>query len=130
MLTRILMGLGVVAVGLVVVVATRPSSFHVARTARIAAAPAAVFTQVHDFHNWEAWNPWGKIDPAMKHSYAGAPSGEGAVYAWAGNNQVGEGRMTLIESRPNELVRIRLDFLKPFAATSIAEFTLKPQGNG
>ena len=37
--------------------------------------------------------------------------------------------MTITESRPNELIRIRLDFFKPFAATSIAEFTFKPEGN-
>jgi hypothetical protein len=36
--------------------------------------------------------------------------------------------MTLTESRPSELVRINLEFLKPFAATSTAEFTFKPEG--
>jgi hypothetical protein len=38
--------------------------------------------------------------------------------------------MTLEESRPSELVRIRLDFLKPFAATNTAEFAFKPEGGG
>jgi hypothetical protein len=42
---------------------------------------------------------------------------------------VGEGRMTLTESRPNELVRIKLEFVKPFASTADTEFTFKPQGN-
>lgn len=35
----------------------------------------------------------------------------------------------LTESRPNELIRIKLDFFKPFAATNTAEFTFKPEGN-
>ena len=35
--------------------------------------------------------------------------------------------MTITESRPNELVRIKLEFIKPFAATNTAEFTLKPE---
>ena len=35
--------------------------------------------------------------------------------------------MTIIESRPNELVQFRLDFKKPFAATNTAEFVLKPE---
>jgi hypothetical protein len=69
------------------------------------------------------------MDPAMKQTYEGAPAGIGAVYTWAGNNQAGEGRMTLTESRPSELVRIKLEFLKPFAGTSIAEFTFKPEDN-
>jgi uncharacterized protein YndB with AHSA1/START domain len=84
---------------------------------------------VNDFHKWEAWNPWGKLDPAMKESYEGAPAGVGAVYTWTGNSQVGEGRMTITESRPNELIRIKMEFLKPFAATSTAEFTFRPEGN-
>jgi uncharacterized protein YndB with AHSA1/START domain len=64
----------------------------------------------------------------MKQAYEGAPAGAGAVYTWAGNHEVGEGRMTVIESRPDDLIRIRLDFLKPFAGTSTAEFTFEPKG--
>ena len=37
--------------------------------------------------------------------------------------------MTIVESRPNELVRIRLDFEKPFTSTGLAEFTFKPAGD-
>jgi uncharacterized protein YndB with AHSA1/START domain len=124
MLVKVLVALAVLVVAGAVVVATRPSEFRVTRTGTISAPPAVVFAQVNDFHKWEAWNPWGKLDPAMKQSYEGAPAGVGAVYTWAGNSQVGEGHMTLTESRPNELIRIKMEFLKPFAATSTAEFTL------
>jgi hypothetical protein len=55
--------------------------------------------------------------------------GTGAVYSWAGNSDVGEGRMTITESRPHELVRIKLEFIKPFSATNTTEFTFKPEGN-
>ena len=53
----------------------------------------------------------------MKQTYEGAPAGTGASYTWAGNDQVGEGRMTLTESRPSDLIRIQLEFLKPFPAS-------------
>jgi Polyketide cyclase / dehydrase and lipid transport len=129
MLKIILIALVVIVVVLVVMIALQPSDFRVARSTPISAAPPAVFAQVNDFHKWEAWNPWGKIDPAMKHAYEGAPAGTGAVYTWAGNKEVGEGRMTIIESRPSELIRIKLEFFKPFAATNTAEFTFKPEGN-
>ena len=36
--------------------------------------------------------------------------------------------MTIIESRPHDLIRIKLEFFKPFKATSTAEFTFKPEG--
>jgi uncharacterized protein YndB with AHSA1/START domain len=130
MLKKILIGIAVLIAGFLAVVAIQPAEFRVARSATIGAPPEKVFAQVNDFRQWGAWSPWEKIDPQMKRTYEGAPSGTGAVYAWAGNNEVGEGKMTLTESRPAELVRIRLDFLKPFAATNTAEFTFKPEGAG
>src|SRR5216117_1442253 len=129
MLIKILVALAVIVLGFVGVVATRPAEYRVARTATISAPAPAVFAQVNDFHKWEAWSPWAKLDPAMKQTYEGAPAGTGAIYTWTGNTQVGEGRMTLTESRPSELIRINLEFLKPFAATSTAEFTFRPEGN-
>jgi hypothetical protein len=110
------------------VVAMQPAEFRVARSAIIFAPTPDVFAQVNDFHNWEAWSPWAKLDPAAKVSFAGSPAGEGAVFNWSGNRKVGEGRMTLIESKPSERIRIRLEFVKPMQGTSIAEFTFIAQG--
>jgi len=117
----------VVVSGLAVVVARRPAEFRVERTTVIAAPPAAVFAQVNDFHRWQAWNPWGKMDPSMTQRFEGSAAGAGAVYTWSGNRQVGEGRMTIVDSRPDELIRIRLEFLKPLPGESVAEFTFAPQ---
>jgi hypothetical protein len=129
MLNIILIALAAIVVALVVVVSLQPSQFRVVRNTTISGPAPAVFAQVNDFHKWEAWNPWGKIDPAMKQAYEGAPAGTGAVYSWIGNREVGEGRMRIIESRPSDLIRINLEFFKPFAGNSIAEFTFKPEGN-
>ena len=114
---------------LLVIVAFRPSAFHIARTAAISAPAPEVFAQINDFRNWPAWSPWEGVDPAMKRVYEGEPAGTGAVYSWSGNRQIGEGRMIITESRPHELIRIKLEFLKPFAATHSAEFLLKPDGD-
>ena len=132
MLLKILLGVAaagaLVVVVLALIVAMQPSEFRIERSAVIAAPAPAVFAQVDDFHNWEAWSPWAKLDPAAKNSFEGAPSGKGAAFSWAGNNKVGEGRMTITERRPNELIRIKLEFLKPFDATNTAEFTFRPEG--
>src|SRR6266849_5891596 len=129
MLKIILIALAVVVVVFLSVVAMQPSDFRITRSATIAAPPEAVFAQVNDLHNWEAWSPWAKLDPNAKSTYEGPAAGVGAAFAWSGNNQIGEGRMTVTESRPNELVRFKLDFLNPFKATNTAEFTFKPEGN-
>lgn len=128
MLKKILIALAVIVAVLVAIVAVQPSEFRVARSVAISAPPSAVFAQVNDFHKWEAWSPWAKLDPAMKKAYEGAQFGTGAAYAWNGNHEVGEGRTTITESRPNELVRIKLEFVRPFAATNDVEFSFMPQG--
>jgi hypothetical protein len=125
----ILIAIAVIVALLVVVIATRPADFSITRSTTVSSSPQAVFPQVNDFHNWEAWSPWAKIDPEMKMTFTGPAAGTGAVYTWTGNNKVGEGRMTIVESRPSDLVRIKLEFLKPFAATNATEFTFQPQGN-
>jgi uncharacterized protein YndB with AHSA1/START domain len=132
MLKKITVGLMVIALvvaGSAGFVAMQPADVKITRTATIAAPPSDVFAQVNDFHKWEAWSPWAKLDPAAKTAFEGPSSGKGAVFTWAGNDQIGEGRITLTESRPDELIRIKLDFVKPFAATSDTEFTFKPKGD-
>lgn len=129
MIKKILLGLAFIVVILVVVIMLQPATYQVERSTTIAAPAAVVFAQVNDFHKWNAWSPWAKLDPGMKQNFEGTPAGAGAVYSWAGNKEVGEGRMTITDSHPSDLVRIKLEFLKPFAATSATEFAFTPQGN-
>jgi hypothetical protein len=114
---------------LVVFIAMQPGDFRVTRSADMSAAPATVFAQVNDFHNWNAWSPWAKLDPAMRQTYEGPAAGTGSIYTWNGNKNVGEGRMTITESRPSDLIRINLEFLRPFKANNAVEFSFKPDGN-
>lgn len=130
MLKKILIVLVLLIAGFAAIVAMQPSEFHVERATTIAAPPASVFAHVDDLHKWEAWSPWAKLDPAAKVGYEGAPSGKGAGFAWSGNDKVGEGRMTIVESRPAELVDIKVDFTRPFAGTNMSMFTFKPAGDG
>jgi hypothetical protein len=128
MIWKILIALVVIVVGLVAVITLQPARYRVSRSTTIAAPAPVVFAQVNDFHKWSAWSPWEKIDPAMKRTYEGPPAGVGASYAWVGSREVGEGRMTIVESRPSDLIQVKLEFVKPFAGTSVAEFTFKPDG--
>jgi uncharacterized protein YndB with AHSA1/START domain len=130
MLKKVLIGVAAVVVLFVVIVATRPATFHVERSTMVSAPPEAVFAQVNDFHAWPNWSPWEKMDPGLKRTYAGAPSGQGSVYEWAGNDKVGEGRMTIEKSDKPSLVSIKLEFLKPFAATNTATFAFTPAAEG
>ncbi|HMK72922.1 MAG TPA: SRPBCC family protein [Myxococcaceae bacterium] len=130
MLRKILIVLAVLIVALVVIIATRPGSFRVVRSATMAAPAAVVYAQIADFHRWDAWSPWAKLDPSMKVSFSGPASGPGAGYAWVGNDKVGEGKMLITGARPGQEVDIQLDFLKPWQATNATTFVLEPAGPG
>lgn len=134
MLKKILVSIAsviVLAVIVVLVAASRqPDTFRIERSATVAAPPAAVFAHLEDFRRWSAWSPWEKLDPAMEKTFGGSPKGTGATYSWHGNDQVGRGSMTILASRPNERLEIRLEFFEPWEATNTTVFTLVPQGAG
>jgi hypothetical protein len=123
-------GLLVLLALLLLFIATRPAKFRIERSAQLSASSAAVFALLNDFHQWGEWSPWEKLDPAMKKTFSGAESGTGAEYAWSGNNKAGEGRMTMLDSKPNQQLSIKLEFLKPFPATNVTTFKLEPAPDG
>ena len=127
-LKRILFGLGAVVAVFVIVVATRPADFRVERSATLAASPAALFAQVNDHHKFVVWNPFLKLDPNVKNTFSGPGSGVGAVCSWDGNSDIGAGSATIIESKPGELVRQRMDWKRPIEGVATVDFTFKPEG--
>lgn len=129
MLIPLLITVAVVVVLLVIVVTLRPSDFQVSRSIPVTAPASKAFEQVNDKHLMNVWNPWLKLDPNLKQTYAGADSGVGAIYSWDGNSNVGAGRQTIVESRPNDLVRMKLEFFRPFAGINEVTFTFVPAGN-
>jgi hypothetical protein len=114
--------------GVLAYAATRPHDFRVQRTAAIKAPPEKIFPFINDFRQWTVWSPFEKVDPAMKRTYGASAAGPGATYAWDGNSNIGAGSMTIVDSSTQKLI-IKLDFLRPFEAHNIAEFTLVPAGD-
>jgi len=130
LLKTIVVVLIALVVGLVVVIALQPADFRIERSMTMNATPAEVFPEVNNLRNWPDWSPWAKLDPQMKTTYEGPESGVGASYSWVGNSKVGAGKTTIEQSEPDKLVKLKLEFLEPFAATHTAEFTLQPEGDG
>jgi hypothetical protein len=107
----------------------KSDDFRVSRSLKMAASPSKAFSQVNDLHLMNTWNPFLKLDPNCKVGYEGAESGEGAVCTWDGNKNVGAGRQTIIDAKPNESVRMKLEFYRPFAGVNEVEFTFVPEGS-
>jgi hypothetical protein len=114
---------------LAVVIAMQPADFKVARSATMAAPADAPFSQANDFAKWQNWSPWENLDKHMKRTFEGPQSGVGAIYKWSGNDEVGEGQMTIVESKPNEFIKIKLEFIKPMEGLCETIFTFTPEGD-
>jgi hypothetical protein len=133
MLKIVLVILAVIVVGIAGLLAyasTKPDISRIARSAQIQAPADKVFPLINDLPTWQSWSPYEKKDPDMQRSFTGPAAGVGAKYAWAGDRNIGEGRMEIVESVISSKVAIRLEFLKPLQHTAMAEFTLQPGGNG
>jgi hypothetical protein len=129
MLKTIAIVVVVLLAGILVLAAMKPDTFQVKRAAAIKAPPEKIFPLINDFTRWGAWSPYEKKDPAMKRTISPRASGTGAVYEWEGDGNVGKGRMEITESAPASKVSINLDFVKPFEAHNVVDFTLVPQGD-
>jgi uncharacterized protein YndB with AHSA1/START domain len=125
---KIAVGLLAVVAVFVVVVALLPSDFRIERSAAIAAPPEAVFAHVNDFRKWQEWSPWAKLDPDAKATFDGPDSGVGAKFLWVGNDDVGEGHMTITASQPSETIELDLVFIKPYESSAKTVFSFAPKG--
>lgn len=129
MLKKILIAIVVLVAGFASYVALQPKELRIERTATIAAPPSAIFPHVNELKAWDAWSPWAKLDPNAKVTFEGPPAGNGAVFHWSGNDEVGEGTMTILDSQPDQHIKIKTEFVKPFPGSSTAGFTFKPDGD-
>ena len=121
---------GVIVVGaLAALIMSQPDAFQVTRSIEVAAPPEKIAPLIRDFHAWPGWSPWEKLDPDMKRTYEGAPSGKGAIYSWDGNGGAGAGRMEIIADAPTK-IDIKLNFLRPMVTENLTEFALAPSGGG
>jgi len=129
MLKKILIALTILVLVFVIIVLTRPADFHVERSATIAAPALTLFEQVNDHRKFNVWNPFLKVDPNVKNTYSGPDSGVGAACSWDGNKDIGAGTATIIESKPGELLRLRMDWKRPMEGVATVDFTFKPAGD-
>jgi hypothetical protein len=130
MLKKVLLALALVVVGLVAVVATRPPTYRVERSLVMAAPADLPFGLVNAFRQWHYWSPWEALDPKMVKSFDGPIAGPGASYSWSGNDDVGKGKMTIVDAKPYERIAMKLEFLEPWPSTSDNIFLFEPVAEG
>ena len=127
MIQKILISLVVFLAGIVAVALLKSPDFRVERSITVAAAPADLFIWFNSHKKFNEFNPWLKMDPGAKVEYLGPETGVGAASTWEGK-MTGKGKATIIESRPNELIRLRMDWLEPMEGVSTVDYIFKAEG--
>lgn len=126
---KILKFLGVILLILLVISLFLPSKVHVERIALVHGSPEVTFQLINKLPEWEKWSPWHRIDPNMKLEYGQQVEGKGATYSWKSDHKnVGNGAITIAESRPSEYIKTEMNFMENGVAT--AEYFLTPKEGG
>jgi hypothetical protein len=120
-------GLGVV--GILAGASMQEEHTHLERSVVVDATPADMTYFSHDLKGVNEWSPWEGKDPSMERVYSDPSAGVGATYHWTGNDEVGEGTMTIKSVMDGE-VAIDLHFIAPFEGDSVATITYVEQGDG
>ena len=119
----------IVIVTLLVIAATKPNSFQVDRSITIHASPERVFALIDDLHSWEAWSGDNEGDGRVQKIFSGPASGTCAMAEWHGSGHTGAAKMIITESVVPSKVSVKVDWIKPFEAHNLNEFTIHAQGS-
>lgn len=126
MIKKLLIVVAAIVIAFLAYVAMQPAEMRVARSAEISAPADAIFPHINSLKKFDAWSPWAKLDPNAVMTYEGPDAGKGAIGKWKGNDQIGEGSMTIVETTPPNALKMKLDFIEPWPGEADVEFTLEP----
>lgn len=88
-----------------------PAKVHVERSIVIRTPARVPFGLINDLPEWKKWSPWHQIDPATRWEFSEPAAGTGSWFTWKSNHdQVGNGRLTIMQSDPHTFIRTKLEF--------------------
>lgn len=120
---RIIMWVLLIAAVFVAAAYFLPQKVYVERELEIQANKQIVFNQINDLHHWIKWSKWTMIDPEMEINYFNHGIGESGGYEWKSDNEnVGTGRLQIIESVKYDSIVVEMDFMKEGTARSRFKF--------
>ncbi|MCX7546115.1 SRPBCC family protein [Marinicella gelatinilytica] len=85
-----------------------------------------VYKTVNSMHNFNQWSPWPKMDPDAEFTFQGPETGVGSQMTWSGNQSIGSGVQTIVETVENKLVKTKTVFKSKDNAVSHTTYRLTP----
>ena len=121
-------GIGLAGIGTVLAARRLPEEFEPKRSVLSDASAEEIYRILSDLRRYPEWNPWQSLDPSLRHQLYGGAAEVGASYSWNGNKQAGAGQMTIVELESDRLVKIALEFERPFPASNSVEWSISEEG--
>ncbi len=100
----------------------------VSRSIEIERPARMVYKSVNSMHNFNQWSPWPRLDPDAQFSYQGPKSGVGSQMTWSGNQEIGSGVQTIIETIEHEKVKTKTEFKSKGNEVSYTTYQLTELG--
>ncbi len=128
MLVKILVGLVVIVGAIFIYAAVQPKDYRISREITINAPAEVIFPWINNSKKTSEWMPWASMDPQMTMTYVGPEEGVGAGSKWNSEGKMGVGSATVTESVPNQLVKTKLEYTKPFEGIQFAQIAIASEG--
>lgn len=94
--------------------------YHIERSIIINRPKHEVFDYIKFIRNQDNFSKWTMMDPDMHKKFTGTDGTPGFIYAWKGDNKVGEGEQEIQQIIEGERITMELRFKKPFQAVGHA----------
>ena len=88
-----------------------------------------VYKTINSMHNFNQWSPWPKMDPDAEFTFQGPERGVDSQMTWSGNQSIGSGVQTIVETVENKYVKTKTIFKSKDNAVSYTTYRLTPVGD-
>lgn len=106
------------------------SKMNISREIIIHAEISKIFPYINNSKLSNSWMPWQDSDKDAVMVYSGPDEGVNSKTSWDSKGRMGKGEAIVIESRPNELVKTKLIYTRPFKMSQLAQIALFQTENG
>lgn len=111
-LQNIFFGIIALIAAMVVLSFFLPEKYTVEKSIHINAPVEIVFQQINDLRNWEDWSYFANLDSNWKTDFGNWTFGKDAALRWE-SDQLGNGKLKIMESIPNKKVLVHFDYDEP-----------------
>ena len=106
-----------------------PGTFHMERSIVIEKPVDMVFQTAVDMNQRAKWDPWIEMEPNVEMNVTMTPEIIGSGYSWKGEI-IGEGKITIREFVPNELIKSEIEFISPRSSKSDVTWNFQKVDDG